>query len=155
MGLRDRWYPGRSTPIPTREASAIVFRESSGVQSVEDRLLLNGNYETAEIAEAADEITWAVFGLKRRDCDGWLSRLRSVNQSDADVARDLLSRGLDLRAMDGAPLLCTRLVAVQAEAAARKFGGRMPTPKVLNDNKWESELEAAAAAFLAKKRKRA
>ena len=57
--------------------------------------------------------------------------------------------------MDGAPLLCTRLVAVQAEAAARKFGGRMPTPKVLNDNKWESELEAAAAAFLAKKRKRA
>jgi hypothetical protein len=81
------------------------------------------------------------------------AKLHTLQATDDEVVEILRPLGLDFTDERGQPLRCTRLMAVQAEVAARGIAGKMPNQADISLTQWEDKLARDAEAFKTRKLK--
>lgn len=80
-------------------------------------------------------------------------QFKTTGLSDVEAVAVLLHYGLDFRNEVGHPLRCTIPLSRQAEAAAKGIAGKLPDPVAAKEALWAENMEQAAEAFMASKRR--
>ena len=141
-------------------------RDADGVQRLEDGLLLyeNGRIDVPhQVDDLLKAVSKRLFGIVRGEVyiapGDFESAIEEAEYEEdfetslmdnEEAAEFLADYGIDFTDGKGHALRCTRVLKLQAEAAAKGYGGHMPDPSVLLE-KMETSLQAQAASFMARK----
>lgn len=178
----EAWWKltGQNPPVQYKTNAPIRMLDLPGFQRMEDKLLLNPQRQgllSPEVEDFADNLSKETFAIVRNDTlfelpreydelPEWSDEFQEIEAkwevheeqfetaeaSDDEAIPILLRLGFDFRDQRGQPLLCVKLFARQAEAAAKGILGKLPDREAAGLESWASALEREARQHMLKKR---
>ena len=115
---------------------------------------LNDDFDEPELYDDEDDEDDEDDGGFSDRIDAHRRQLQCLDLSDDEIVEYLLGLGVDLRDAKGHPLRCTRLVAIQAECAAKGIIGRLPDREARSLTRFEESIEKDRDDFLRRKREK-